>query len=321
MISDTTSLEMEEELGIPRALDVLEREVDQQEGVNEVDELDVLQLLLGDDVEGWDLGAAEEPARAAEEPAGLAAAEPAGAAAEPAGLAAEPAEAAPGVVWGVPLAEGPAPPGRPCALIFGDSHVSRAGFRPLVGACVVTTIDIPGATWRGVLPTLHARLAAWVGARRREGQSPHTIALWLGGNDIYPRFQPSAHHLSSAIWADIWGTLTRTARVIGVPIVIIGPTPRLTHDRRRQGEQVVWEETGAFHCFDRAMAVWARRQGGLVTYLSLGQSICSRVWRGRQRVKVVREEAFRLDGVHLSDTGYAWVTARLPSWLRPLAAE
>jgi len=82
--------------------------------------------------------------------------------------------------------------------------------------------------------------------------------LWLGGNDdIHPRrSRPAA--LEEASWVAIHGGVEEVARLVP-EVDVVGPTPRTARDAP-DGPRPEWEETAAWHLFDRAVAAWARAQ-------------------------------------------------------------
>jgi len=89
--------------------------------------------------------------------------------------------------------------------------------------------------------------------------------LWLGGNDdIHTRrSRPAA---------------LEVARVVP-EVDVVGPTPRTARDAP-DGPRPEWEETAAWHLFDRAVAAWARErrlssQDDPVSSFPAGESACA----------------------------------------------
>ena len=242
-------------------------------------------------------------------------------------------------------------------LLIGDSIAGRAGFLRRVGDWEVAVWVPParvGKTWAGCTRagTLLWRALEWAASARARGLRPTEVAVWLGGNDVYPRQSPPGP-MSARLWTDIRQTLLEVSERVA-PVVIIGPTPRPARDapqlwaerHRREPEEeeeepapmaeaqrrplvgpgeVIWEGTIAFQHLDRLVTRWLReRQRGDAPRLRcvpVGKFVLERRREGKRSAYVISRAAlahFSGDGVHLSADGYQRVVAKpdWPEWLR-----
>ena len=224
---------------------------------------------------------------------------------------------------------------RLAGLIIGDSFVRRAAFRPQVGDWEIATwvpSSSVGKTWRGCLDSgaLMRVAGAWAGETRRRGREPAAVAIWLGGNDVYPlRALPGP--LSGALWAAVRDAVATIGEEVA-PVTMIGPTPRPSRDAPRlrhavEGGAVAeakWESTAAFQYLDRPVHRWLGGEDRLrVRHLSVGKWVLERRRESRKVSAYMLSRAalanFDDDGVHLSPAGYEKLAGRTGwlNWLQP----
>lgn len=217
-------------------------------------------------------------------------------------------------------------PPRRSGLIIGDSLVRHAQFATEAHGWQVDTW-VPcaeiGKNWRGCTDTgaLLSVVRAWADT---SDPCPSGVALWMGGNDVYPRRAPPG-----PMGADLWSAVTTTVAAIAaiVPVFWVGPTPRPSRDRPTDDREptggVSWEETEAFR-LERDMVRWAREQRTTrVTVVSVGRCVTERTRHSKNKstyslTDSAASKFFMTDGVHLSAAGYARISHRLPHWMKAL---
>ena len=239
---------------------------------------------------------------------------------------------------------GVGPPLR-AGLLVGDSFARRAGFLPRVGEWEVT-VWVPsaqvGKTWAGCVRSgaLARKVEEWSEAARRRGLQPAGVAVWLGGNDVYP-LGAAPDRLDGAVWRQLKATVTSLARDVA-PVTLLGPTPRPRRDApllwsRRGADgsppraalvgegEAQWEATAAFKHLDRPVARWLGEpfeRDMRIKHVSVGRCVLERRRQGRKVSAYVLSRAALLhyddDGVHLSPAGYERVVSKAgwPAWLQ-----
>lgn len=241
-------------------------------------------------------------------------------------------------------------------LVIGDSLVRRACFRPHVADFEVSKWVPPGhvgKTWAGCVRTdaLMRAVREWASTTEHRGLKPTEVAIWMGGNDVYPRWADPGP-MRGELWECVQGLVSDIAQNIA-PVVWVGPTPRPIRDapqlwaereeeeepadvvdserrslvREERGE-VRWEGTAAFECLDRPVVRWLGSLTGElvpVTHLSVGRCVLERRRGGRNSHRTTAYTLSRAalanfdrDGVHLSAAGYRNIVAKpgWPSWLK-----
>ena len=144
------------------------------------------------------------------------------------------------------------------------------------------------------------------------------IIMWIGGNDVYPRFlgaEPTTRvgggsEPAAVIWAELDEAVRWAAGAESV--LIVGPTPRPRYDGAAR-----WEATAAFR-LERILARMAREIGPAVAFVAVGRRLCRRVripGLGPDEF-FVDERYFNSDGVHITARAYREMAKRLPAWVR-----
>ena len=206
---------------------------------------------------------------------------------------------------------------RPGALIIGDSLVRHAGFAADAGNWRVTVWVPPaniGQHWAGCLSSgaLMDVVRTWASTKEMH---PAAVALWLGGNDVYPRDGPR-RTMSHELWSAVTAQVAEVAAV--APVTLVGPTPRPARDGLVAEERGViqWEDTAAFD-LERKMVRWTRKRNGGVSVACVGRCLTERYRRGYQITSAAAAEFFQSDGIHLTAAGYRQIASRLPPWMTP----
>ena len=209
---------------------------------------------------------------------------------------------------------------RPGALIIGDSLVRHAGFAADADNWRVAVWVPPaniGKHWAGCLSSgaLMDVVRTWASTTE---VYPAAVALWLGGNDVYPRNGPP-RTMSHELWSSVTAQVAEVAAL--APVTLVGPIPRPARDGLvAERGMIKWEETAAFD-LERKMVRWSREQNRSVSVACVGRCLTERHRRGRESnyliTSAVAAEFYQSDGIHLTAAGYRKVAARLPPWMTP----
>ena len=200
---------------------------------------------------------------------------------------------------------------RRACFVIGDSMVRRGRFWS--PDCDIEVWVPPGRNIPGCLRLWRQRIEEWL--RRVVGANlePGLIVLWIGGNDVYPRFR--GMELTPVLAGSLWDALKRAILWAArrCPLLIVGPTPRPLFD-----DSAVWETTAAFE-MERALARMVRNLAERsVEFVAVDRRLCRRARTPGTRPDVfsVDTAMFLDDGVHLTHRAYHEVARRLPRWLR-----
>ncbi|XP_043228139.1 uncharacterized protein LOC122384617 [Amphibalanus amphitrite] len=209
---------------------------------------------------------------------------------------------------------------RPAGLIIGDSLVRHARFAADADNWRVTVWVPPadiGEHWAGCLSSgaLIEVVRTWANTKE---VYPAAVALWLGGNDVYP---PDGRRrtMSKELWSSVTAQVAEVAAI--APVTLVGPTPRPSRDRLADDyERDRWENTAAFG-LERQMVRWARKRNGNVSVACVGRCLTKRRNHGGESryflTDDVATEYFQPDGIHLTAAGYRRIATRLPPWMVP----
>ena len=208
---------------------------------------------------------------------------------------------------------------RPGGLIIGDSVVRHAGFAADAGNWRVTVWVPPaniGKHWAGCLSSgaLIDVVRTWANTK----VYPAAVALWLGGNDVYPRNGPP-RTMNHELWSSVTAQVGEVAAI--APVTLVGPTPRPARDGlAAECGTIKWESTAAFDP-ERKMVRWARERNHSVSVACVGRCLTERRRRGRESDYLITSAAaaeyFQSDGIHLTAAGYRKIASRLPPWMAP----
>ena len=192
-------------------------------------------------------------------------------------------------------------------MICGDSIAKRA---PLTagGSDDILSLATSGHTWRLLLDDVSEYVQTWTFEAEERHLQIGNVAIWLTGNDVYPR-----HHTSEpiaglrerceALRDAVIGAIS-ALHTVARTVLVLGPLPR------RMDLSRPWEQTPAYH-LERHIRTFIAELDD-VCLLQLGRLLCT---RKRSRHLVQDVDYFLQDGVHLSRRGYDRLLPRFPSWL------
>ena len=197
-------------------------------------------------------------------------------------------------------------PGR-LHLICGDSIARDAPIVSRADPDDILSLAEGGQTWRRLLDSASEHVRTWMAAASEHRMDVGNAAIWLTGNDVYPRraavpVSRNLRELCEALADAITGTVS-ALHVVAETVMVLGPLPR------RVDVGKPWEQTPAYHLERRVLRCIADMDG--VCLLPLGRRFCTR----KRSRHVVQDDFFRGDGVHLSGNGYARLLPDFPAWL------
>ena len=192
-------------------------------------------------------------------------------------------------------------------LVCGDSIAKNAPIKARPPDDVLS-VARGGQTWRRLLDSAAEHVRSWTSAANTRQLEVGNAAIWLTGNDVYPR-RHAAEPISGlreqceSLCDTVTGAVS-ALHTVARSVIILGPLPR----RMDLGRP--WEQTPAFH-LERQILRCVEDMDG-VCLLPLGRQLCTRR-RSRHVVQCI--DYFRGDGVHLSQKGYDRLLPRFPTWL------